>query len=110
MPFLPLPITTTTPPSRQNHELVPGRTLVVGTEQGLFARVRRLPAPLLRLRSTRDDGSTEERELPLDEAALAEVRAVHGFQRAVPAERVPRQHGEGGRCYEGGWRSGRTLD
>jgi hypothetical protein len=46
----------------------------VGTEQGLYARVRSLEQPVLRLRSTRDDGSTLETELPLDADALAQVR------------------------------------
>lgn len=58
---------------RYNHTLVPGRTLVVGTEQGLQARVQALAGPVLRLRSTRDDGASLETELPLEARALAEV-------------------------------------
>jgi len=52
---------------------VPGRTIVVGTEQGLYARVTRLEEPVLRLRSTKDDGSSMEQEYPLDAALLAKV-------------------------------------
>lgn len=46
-------------------------------KQGLYARVRRLAEPLLRLRSTKDDGSVAEAEYPLDEALLAAVRAFN---------------------------------
>lgn len=52
---------------------MPGRTIVVGTEQGLYARVVPLAQPVLRLRSTRDDGTTAEREFPLDADLLAKV-------------------------------------
>ena len=61
------------PPRRYNPDLVPGCTIVVGTEQGLYARVERLAEPLLRLRATRDDGEVLETELPLLAEALAEV-------------------------------------
>lgn len=52
---------------------MPGRTIVVGTEQGLYARVVPLAQPVLRLRSSRDDGTTAEREFPLDADLLAKV-------------------------------------
>ncbi len=61
------------PPFRYNHAIVPGRTIVVGTEQGLYARVARLAAPVLRLRSTTDDGTAVEHEFPLQEEMLAKV-------------------------------------
>lgn len=44
------------------------------TVQGLYARVRRLAEPLLRLRSTKDDGTVLETEYPLEEGLLAAVR------------------------------------
>lgn len=43
--------------------------------QGLFARVRRLAEPLLRLRSTKDDGTVLKAEYPLEEGILAAVGA-----------------------------------
>ena len=58
---------------RYNHSIVPGRTIVVGTEQGLYARAAALAAPVLRLRSTIDDGSCLEQEFPLDADLLAKV-------------------------------------
>ena len=58
---------------KYNHALVPGRTIVVGTEQGLHARIARLARPVLRLRSTKDDGMVLEHEYELDEALLAVV-------------------------------------
>jgi hypothetical protein len=51
---------------------------VVGTEQGLHAHVAALAEPVLRLHSTRDDGTSLEIELPLEASALAQVRACAG--------------------------------
>lgn len=64
---------------KYNSEIVPGRTIVVGTEQGLYARVVPLAQPVLRLRSTRDDGTTAEREFPLDADLLAKEAQAGGF-------------------------------
>ena len=59
-----------------NPSLAPGRCLVVGTSQGLRARVRPLPGErVLRIASTREDGRREGPvELPLD--APGELRRV----------------------------------
>ena len=46
----------------------------MGTEQGLYARVLPLAEPVLRLRSTKDDGTSAEREFALDADMLAQVR------------------------------------
>ncbi|PSC73195.1 GHMP kinase [Micractinium conductrix] len=64
---------------KYNHALVPGRTIVVGTEQGLHARIARLARPVLRLRSTKDDGMVLEHEYELDEALLAVAAQAGGF-------------------------------
>lgn len=77
-PALPLCSPTITSPHlsaqcRQNPDIVPGRTIVVGTQQGLYAHITPLAAPVLRLRSTKNDGSVLECELPLEEATLAEA-------------------------------------
>lgn len=61
---------------RQNRHIRPGRTIVVGTQQGLYARVRPLERPVLSLKSTRDDGSVELCELALDPEHLAQVRTL----------------------------------
>lgn len=60
---------------RENPDLLPGRALLVGTNQGLHARVRACP-DRLRLRAARPDGSrTQWFELPWSrEALLAEAR------------------------------------
>lgn len=47
---------------------------MVGTEQGLYARVAPLAQPVLRLRSSKPDGTSCEREFPLDADLLAQVR------------------------------------
>ena len=60
-------------PHRYNHEIVPGRTIVVGTEQGLYARVAPLAEPVLRMRSTKEDVISLEQEFPLDAEVLAKV-------------------------------------
>ena len=58
-----------------NPALAPGRCLVVGTSQGLRARVRPLRSPVLRVASAREDGRREGPvELPLD--APGELRRV----------------------------------
>lgn len=64
---------------KYNPDLLPGRTIVAGLEYGLHARVSRLDAPLLRLRSTTDGGKVLERELPLDEDVLAAEAQAGGF-------------------------------
>lgn len=61
---------------RYNHEIVPGSTIVVGTEQGLYCRVVALPERVLRLRSTKDDGTVLEQEYPLEAALLAKVHSI----------------------------------
>ncbi|KAL4857393.1 hypothetical protein ACK3TF_002272 [Chlorella vulgaris] len=64
---------------KYNHTLTPGRTIVVGTEQGLHAHVAALAEPVLRLHSTRDDGTSLEIELPLEASALAQEAQRGGF-------------------------------
>ena len=44
---------------RDNAGIRPGRTLVAGTQQGLFARCRRLKENVLKLTSVREDGTLE---------------------------------------------------
>ncbi|GAB4820149.1 hypothetical protein N2152v2_007195 [Parachlorella kessleri] len=62
-----------------NKDLRPGQTIVVGTQAGLSARVRRLERPVLVVRSTKNDGSVELSELPMDADILAEEAAAGGF-------------------------------
>lgn len=64
---------------KYNSDIVPGRTIVVGTEQGLYARVLPLAEPVLRLRSTKDDGTSAEREFALDADMLAQEAQAGGF-------------------------------
>lgn len=64
---------------KYNSEIVPGRTIVVGTQQGLYARVAALDEPVLRLRSTRDDGVSLEQEFPLQAEVLAKEGQRGGF-------------------------------
>ena len=53
---------------RLKPDLRPGVTIVVGTEQGLHARVRRLDRRALVVTSTTDDGvRVGPHEFPLDE-------------------------------------------
>ena len=59
--------------SRLNKDLRPGQTIVVGTQAGLFARVRRLERAVLVVHSTKNDGSVELSELPMNADVLAEV-------------------------------------
>ncbi len=47
---------------------------MVGTEQGLYARVAPLAQPVLRLHSSKPDGTSCEQEFPLDADLLAQVR------------------------------------
>ena len=64
---------------KYNHDIAPGRTIVVGTEQGLHARVRALGERVLRLRSTTDEGARMEHDCPLDPEALALEAQAGGF-------------------------------
>ncbi|PRW33024.1 GHMP kinase [Chlorella sorokiniana] len=87
---------------KANPDIVPGRTIVVGTQQGLYARVRRLAEPLLRLRSTKDDGTVLEAEYPLEEGPLAAEAAAGGFwsYAAGTAYRLLVDFGVGGLCID----------
>lgn len=58
---------------------MPGRTIVAGINCGLHARVSRLDQPILRLRCTSDTGTVQDREFPLEEAALAREAQCGGF-------------------------------
>lgn len=60
--------------SRYNPDIRPGRTIVVTTEQGLHARVRRRADRLLVVRSTTNAGAAAEHTFDLDdEDSLAHV-------------------------------------
>eukprot|EP00793_Prasinoderma_coloniale_P001205 PRCOL_00006196-RA len=65
---------------RDNAGIRPGRTLVAGTQQGLFARCRRLKENVLKLTSVREDGTLEGPfEVPLHPHALLSVAQAGGF-------------------------------
>jgi UTP-glucose-1-phosphate uridylyltransferase/mevalonate kinase len=68
---------------RINADLHKGRTIICGTNQGAYAEVRPHPSKLI-LRSTLDDGRTEQCELPMERAALlAEAEAGRFFSYAA---------------------------
>ncbi|KAL4448932.1 hypothetical protein ABPG77_007649 [Micractinium sp. CCAP 211/92] len=64
---------------KYNAAIVPGRTIVVGTEQGLYARVAPLAQPVLRLHSSKPDGTSCEQEFPLDADLLAQEAQAGEF-------------------------------
>jgi hypothetical protein len=65
---------------RYNPDIRPGRTIVVGTEQGLHARYRTLELPAFILRSTTDDGAEVVHSYDLaDQDALAAEAQRGGF-------------------------------
>ena len=84
---------------------------MVGTEQGLYARAVALAAPVLRLRSTIDDGSCLEQEFPLDADLLAKVSLCPEFlgRAGLMKQQVHRMQSApdaGGCGVEAGWLRG----
>ena len=71
-----------------NKDLRPGQTIVVGTQAGLFARVHRLERAVLVVRSTKNDGSVELAELPMDADVLAEVGLLRAVMHCWIAKRI----------------------
>jgi galactokinase len=68
---------------RDNPALEPGRALLVGTEQGLYARARTLPG-LLRLQATDEGGRRRGPfEIPMERAALLAAARAGGFDSYV---------------------------
>lgn len=84
---------------RANPQLSPGRALLVGTDQGLHARVRPL-AGRLRLRATDEGGRRHGPfDLPMEPGALLEAARAGGFDSYVAGtayrvlERYPQVQG-----------------
>ena len=60
---------------RQNPCIAKGRTIVIGTSQGLYARAHALEENLLEIRTTTECGQVfGPKRLPLDPQLLIEVR------------------------------------
>lgn len=64
----------------ENAAITPGSTIVVGTQQGLHARIARLPTPQLRLNVVTDTGDTASTTLDLhDHESLIRTAQQGGF-------------------------------
>lgn len=62
---------------RQNPCIAKGRTIVIGTSQGLYARAHALEENVLEIRTTTECGQVYgPKRLPLDPQLLTEVRSV----------------------------------
>ncbi|KAK9804885.1 hypothetical protein WJX72_010097 [[Myrmecia] bisecta] len=86
---------------RLNEDIPPGRAIVVGTEQGLYARVSLLAEPMLIMTATTDTGEVEgPHAFPLTDAqTLVRVAAQRGFWSyiaGVAYKIVTEHHVEGG--------------
>ena len=63
---------------RQNPCIAKGRTIVIGTSQGLYARAHALEENVLEIRTTTECGQVYgPKRLPLDPQLLIEVRCVN---------------------------------
>ncbi len=62
---------------RFNKEIVPGATLVTGTNTGIFAKVRKHPSKLI-ITSTDNDGSRKSVEISMDLKSLLQVAQEGG--------------------------------
>ena len=66
--------------TRFNSEITPGMTIVVGTNQGIHARVRACAERKMVLTCTRNDGSkVGPYEIPMEQEALLAVAKEGGF-------------------------------
>jgi hypothetical protein len=79
---------------KHNADLLPGRTLVVGTEQGLYARARPLPRAVLLLHSTTDEGEHLSQEFPLEDLeSLVATAQQGGFWAYAAGASTPLERG-----------------
>ena len=66
-----------------NPSIAPGRTVVVGTREGLHASVSRTDAPVLRMRCVASDGTEHgPHDMPLDDDDALEREVRSGDQDA----------------------------
>lgn len=91
------------PHCRQHSSIAPGKTLVVGTQEGLYARVRRFERPALVLTSTAWNGEVHgPAEFPLDPAVLLEGNLLSARNNCLIRFILCNNVGEGGKEEGGG--------